>query len=124
MSESREELRSFPALPVKGSVLFPNILMPLSVGRPFSVAAVEAAVSTEEKEIVVFAQRDPLVEMPRADDLYSIGTKAIIKKMDRPREEFLELIVQGVERVVLVKRSTGGSPHVCRRDAECFSQEG
>ena len=103
MSESREELRNFPALPVKGSVLFPNILMPLSVGRPFSVAAVEAAVSTEEKEIVVFAQRDPLVEMPRADDLYSIGTKAIIKKMDRPREEFLELIVQGVERVVLVK---------------------
>ncbi len=103
MSESREALRTFPALPVKGSVLFPNILMPLSVGRPFSVAAVEAAVSTEEKEIVVFAQRDPLVEMPRADDLYSIGTKAIIKKMDRPREEFLELIVQGVERVVLVK---------------------
>ena len=103
MSESREELRSFPALPVKGSVLFPNILMPLSVGRPFSVAAVEAAVSTEDKEVVVFAQRDPLVETPRADDLYSIGTKAIIKRMDRPREEFLELIVQGVERVVLIK---------------------
>ncbi len=103
MSESREEFQIFPALPVKGSVLFPNILMPLSVGRPFSVAAVEAAVSTEDKEVVVFAQRDPLVETPRADDLYSIGTKAIIKRMDRPREEFLELIVQGVERVVLIK---------------------
>jgi ATP-dependent Lon protease len=77
--------------------------MPLSVGRPTSVAAVEAAASTEEREIVVFAQRDPSVEVPGQQDLYTIGTKAIIKKILRPGEEFMELIAQGMERVVLIK---------------------
>ena len=51
-------VQTLPVLPLKNTVLFPYLLMPLSVGRAASMAAVEAALATESKEIVVFSQRD------------------------------------------------------------------
>ena len=98
-----ENVQILPVLPLKNSVLFPHLLMPLSVGRPASRAAVEAALATEEKEIVIVAQRDPNKDVQSADDIYTIATKAVIKKMARPNENQMELIVLGVERVVLLR---------------------
>jgi len=99
-----DNIQTLPLLPLKNSVLFPNLFMPLAVGRPTSLAAAEAALSTEEKEIVVVAQRDPAKDVPAtADDLHSIGAKAVIKKMARPNENQMDLIVFGVERVVILK---------------------
>ncbi|MBV9266695.1 MAG: endopeptidase La [Acidobacteriaceae bacterium] len=92
-----------PALPLKNTILFPGLLLPLSVGRESSVRAVEAALNTEEKEILLVAQRDAQVDSPGQDDLYTIGTKAVIRKSSRPNEGLLEILVLGVERVVLVK---------------------
>ena len=77
---SEPDVRTLPVLPVKNTVLFPYLIMPLSVGRPASVAAVKAALATEEKEIIVVTQRDSAVEEPTQDDVYAIGTRAIIKK--------------------------------------------
>src|ERR1700689_2150609 len=94
---------TLPVLPLKSAVLFPYLLMPLSAGRPASVAAVEAALATEAKEILVFTQRDPDIDSPTKDDLYSIGTKAVIRKMNRSGEGHLELMVLGMERVTLLK---------------------
>lgn len=102
MSET-ENVQVLPVLPLKNSVLFPYLLMPLAVGRPASVAAVEAALATEGKEIVIVAQRDASVEAPGLEDLYGVGTRAIIKKMARPDESRMEVIVLGAERVVLLK---------------------
>ncbi|PYV11837.1 MAG: endopeptidase La, partial [Acidobacteria bacterium] len=98
-----ENIKVLPLLPLKNSVLFPNLLMPLSVGRPSSRAAVEAALQTEEKELIVVAQRDPSVEVPDQSQLYSVATRAVIKQVSRPSEEQVELIVVGVERVVILK---------------------
>jgi len=92
-----------PVLPIKNAVLFPHMQMPLSIGRPLSLAAVEAAMAGEEKQLVVVAQRDAAVDQPGQDDLYAIGTRAIIKKMTRPNSTTIELVVQGVERVVVLK---------------------
>ena len=100
---SEENIVTLPLLPLKNTVLFPYLLMPLSVGRSSSLAAVEAALATEEKEIVVFAQRDPSAETPKQDDLYTVGTKAIIRKMSRSANGALELLVLGMERVSLIK---------------------
>ena len=100
---SEETVKSLPVLPLKNTVLFPHLLMPLSVGRSSSLAAVQAALATEEKEIVLVAQRDPAVENPGQDDLYTVGTKAIIRKMSRPNENLMEVLVMGSERIVLVK---------------------
>jgi ATP-dependent Lon protease len=99
---STENVVVLPVLPLKNTVLFPHLFMPLAVGRPNSIAAVEAVLATEEKAFVVVAQRDGNNEQPSMEDLYSIGTRAVIKKMARG-EGVIELIVQGVERVSLLK---------------------
>jgi ATP-dependent Lon protease len=99
----QEKLQILPVLPLKNSVLFPHLLMPLSAGRPGSVTAVEAALATEGKELVVVAQRDSSVDVPHQNDLYGVGTKAVIKRMSRPSEDVVEMIVLGIERVALFK---------------------
>lgn len=101
-------VQTLPVLPLKNTVLFPYLLMPLSVGRPGSLSAVEAALATEGKEIVLFSQRDASVESPKQSDLYSIGTRAVIRKMSRPNEGSVELLVLGMERVTLVKLDDSG----------------
>jgi ATP-dependent Lon protease len=99
----QDTIQILPVLPIKNAVLFPHMQMPLSIGRPLSLAAVEAAMASEEKQLVVVAQRDASVDQPGQDDLYTIGTKAIIKKLARPNNALMELVVQGVERVVVLK---------------------
>ncbi len=104
MDERKENaIRNLPVLPLKNSALFPGLLMPLSVGRPASAAAVEAALATEEKELVIVAQRDPNVENPTAADLYTVGTRAVIRKANKQRPDHIDIMVLGVERVVLIK---------------------
>ena len=105
---SPETLQTLPVLPIKHAVLFPSMLMPLNVGRPSSIAAIEAALASEGKEIVVVAQRDAAVDNPSLTDLYSIGTKAVIKKMARRTDGLLEVVLLGVERVVLLKLEQHG----------------
>src|ERR1043165_8192239 len=92
-----------PVLPIKRTVLFPGIMMPLTVGRERSIAAVEAAMKTEDKTILVVAQRDPLKEEPGLEDLYTIGTKAILKQIGQSDEGTIHALVQGLERVALLR---------------------
>src|SRR5271170_7338040 len=94
---------TLPVLPLKSAVLFPYLLMPLSAGRPASIAAVEAALATESKEILIFTQRDADIDTPGKDDLYPIGTKTMLRKVNRSGGENLELMVLGMERIALLK---------------------
>src|SRR5262249_52950224 len=89
-----------PVLPIKNTVLYPHLLMPLSVGRATSRAAVETALASEDKTLLVICQRNTEAEEPGQSDLFTVGTRAVIKKMARA-ENAVELIVQGVDRVVL-----------------------
>jgi ATP-dependent Lon protease len=95
-----QAVRTLPLLPLQNTVLFPTLFLPLSVGKPPSVAAIEAALANEEKTFVVLAVRNPAAETPTRDDLHRVGTRAVIKKMARTAEG-MELLVQGVERVTL-----------------------
>jgi ATP-dependent Lon protease len=97
-----EEARSLPVLPLRNSVLFPNQMLPLVAGRAPSAAAVEAALATEDKALVVASQRNEEVEEPIFDDLFPIGTLAVIKKMARA-EGVIQIVVQGIERVRLIQ---------------------
>jgi ATP-dependent Lon protease len=100
-------LRTLPLLPLKNSVLFPGLMMPLSVGREASLGAVEKALASEDKEIVVVAQRDPSFDAPKAEDLFTLGTRAIIKKVSRQNASQIDVLVLGMERVVIVKVDDG-----------------
>ncbi len=108
MAKINSEFQSLPALPLKNTVLFPGLLLPLSVGRESSMGAVQAALNTEAKEIILIAQRDAQVDNPEQDDLYTIGTKAVIRKSSRPSDGVMEILVLGVERVVVVKLDSSG----------------
>ena len=94
---------TLPVLPIKRTVLFPGVLMPVTVGRDRSVAAVNAVLKTEDKTILVVAQRDPGKENPGLDDLYTIGTKAIVKQVGRTEDGTIQAVLQGLERVALLK---------------------
>ncbi len=96
-----------PVLPLKNIVVFPSAFTPLGVTRPRSLAAVEAALASEDKTILLLTQKDPTVEEPGNDDLYSIGTRAIIKRMART-EQGVQLLAQGIERMQLLNLETGG----------------
>src|SRR5207244_3688451 len=73
-----------------------------------SLAAAEAAGSTEEKLVVVVTQRDANVEEPGGGDLYTTGTLAVIRRSVRLNETNVQLIVQGLGRVELL--NVGLSP--------------
>ncbi len=67
--------------------------------RPQSVAALEAALATEDKEILILSQRDSSVETPGKDDLYTVGTLAVIKKAVSGEDGRVQVIVLGGQRV-------------------------
>ncbi|MEP6601654.1 MAG: endopeptidase La, partial [Nitrospirota bacterium] len=96
-------LTTLPVLPVKRTVLFPGVRVPLTVGRDRSVAAVEFALKTEEKTVLIVSQRDPETSEPTLESLYQIGTTAVIKQVGRTADGQLHAVVQGVERCVLLK---------------------
>ena len=98
-----EEFRSLPVLPLKNTVLFPGLMLPLSVGRKSTQAAVEAALATEEKEIFIVSQRDSATEAPGEADLYTVGTIAIVRRIQRHTGGMMELMVMGESRAKLVK---------------------
>jgi ATP-dependent Lon protease len=102
MSDTADNVVVLPVLPLKNTVLFPQLFMPLAVGRPHSLAAIESVLATEDKTFVVVAQRDGTADEPAFTDLHTVGTRAVIKKMARG-EAGIEMIVQGVERVTLLK---------------------
>ncbi len=102
-SNVEKPIATLPVLPIKRSVLFPGVMLPITVGRRRSIAALEAALKTEEKTILVVAQRKPDQEDPTIDDLFTIGTKAVVKQVVRGTDGMLQTLLQGVERVVLLR---------------------
>ncbi|MEP7362568.1 MAG: endopeptidase La [Acidobacteriota bacterium] len=104
---------TLPVIPMKNTALFPHLLMPLSVGRSRSRAAVEAALATESKEVVLLSQKDSAVEEPGQNDLYQYGTRAVIRKSQH-NGDLIELLVLGLERVMLLKLETT-EPYISAR---------
>src|SRR3954466_243657 len=85
-------------LPVRNAVLFPGLIVPLGIGRPKSIAAVQQAVR-EERPIGIVMQRDAEVADPGPNDLFRIGTIAnIVRYMTAPDGSH-HVVLQGVQRI-------------------------
>lgn len=97
----QQNAAALPVLPLKNVVLYPKLVLPLSVGRESSRAAVEAAIRDHEGEMIMVAQRDPSVENPGPGDLYQYGTRAKIRKVLRTSSVTMDIIVSGLERVFI-----------------------
>jgi ATP-dependent Lon protease len=101
-AEAARDERVLPVLALKNSVLYPFVVLPFSVGRAASIAALQQALASEDKLIAVFAQRDESVDVPQAADLFTVGTRAVVKRMARS-EETVEVLLQGMERIELLE---------------------
>jgi ATP-dependent Lon protease len=86
-----------PVLPLKDLVIFPFIIVPLSVSREKSINAVDQALA-ENRVIMLTAQKDFQNEDPGEDDLYRVGTAAIIMRMLKLPDGRIRILVQGLSR--------------------------
>jgi len=91
-----------PILPLRNTVLFPGVVIPITVGRDKSIQAVKAAYN-KDKFIGVLAQKDGNVEDPTPADLCQIGTVAKIMKMIKMQDGGTTIIIQGKSRFELVE---------------------
>jgi ATP-dependent Lon protease len=91
-----------PILPVRNTVLYPSMVLPLMVARGKSVKLVDSVLSGNRLMGVV-AQRDPSIEDPGADDLFEHGTVGTILKMLKFPDESIRVLVRGIQRIKVKK---------------------
>jgi len=90
-------LEELPVLTVRDTVIFPGALLPITVGRPASVALVQSL--GENRTLVVISQLDPRVDAPAPEDLYQVGTLCVMHKAVRVPRDNLLLFCEGMDRV-------------------------
>jgi len=92
-------MKLFPLLPLRDIVVFPGMVVPLFVGREKSVAALEAAMTTEgAKDIFLLAQLDPGCDDPVEDDLYDIGVIATVLQLLKLPDGTVRVLVEARQR--------------------------
>ena len=96
----------YPVMPLKNTVLFPQQVIPIYVGRKKSLQLIDD-LDPDNKYLVVVAQQDGSVEDPREEDLYSYGTLALVLKTFDMPDNSKSAIVQGVDRVKILKYQEG-----------------
>jgi ATP-dependent Lon protease len=101
--ESLQIPEALPVLPLKETVVFPDSATPLAVGQERSIALVDDVVGRDRMLALVTA-RDSDVEQPGWDDLYDVGTAAIVHRLIRVPDGTLRILVQGLERIRLESR--------------------
>jgi ATP-dependent Lon protease len=85
-------------VPVRNTILFPGVVVPITIGRPKSIAAAQQAVR-EQRQIGIVLQRDPALGDPGPDDLYQVGTVANIVRYITGPDESHHIVCQGVQRM-------------------------
>ncbi len=100
ITENKDELLEiYPVLPLRNTVLFPQQIIPIYVGREQSLKLIADLPKGGKKYIVVVAQKDGSVENPKASDLYEYGTLAMVMKVFDMPDKSRSAIVQGLDRV-------------------------
>jgi ATP-dependent Lon protease len=99
-----------PVLPLKETVVFPQSMTPLAIGQERSVRLIDDVVSGDRFVALVTA-RDPSVEAPGWDDLYEVGTVAVIHKMIRVPDGTLRILVGGLQRI-RISRHVSDDPYL------------
>jgi ATP-dependent Lon protease len=87
-------------LPVRDTVLFPNAILPLTVGRDSSLKLI-SELKEDEKFVGVISQRDPRVDNPQPVDLFQIGTVAFVHKIIKLPSQSLFIFVEGLQRIAI-----------------------
>ncbi len=91
------DFTSFPLLPLRDVVVYPQIVQPLFVGRPKSIKALEIAMASD-KQVLLVAQKNASEDEPGIDDLFQIGTVATILQLIRLPDGTVKVLVEGLDR--------------------------
>jgi ATP-dependent Lon protease len=94
---------ALPVLPLKETVVFPQSMSPLAIGQERSVRLIDDVVAGD-RLLTLITSRDESVESPSWDDIYDVGTIALVHKMIKVPDGTLRILVQGLERVSLDHR--------------------
>lgn len=124
--------KNLPVLPLRDVVIFPHMVMPLFVGRKKSMRSLELAVE-HENCVVAIAQKDPTVDDPTQDDLYSVGTLVKVIQLIKLPDETIKILVEAEHRVkvtswyygedrIAVKAESVASIPVDPRELKAFSK--
>lgn len=92
--------REYPVMPLRDIVLFPTMVLPLFVGRNFSIKAVEEA-SKRDKLIFLVLQKEKDIEEPKEEDLYRVGIIAHIIRVVPIEDSRIKVLVQGIRRGIM-----------------------
>ena len=87
----------YPFLPLRGVVVYPQIVHPLFVAREKSIKALKAAMATDKK-VVLAAQKQHSEDDPRKDDVFMIGTVATVLQLMHVNDGTVKVLVEGIER--------------------------
>jgi ATP-dependent Lon protease len=88
----------YPLIPTRDVVVFPYMVFPLFIGRPFSIKAVEEALDNNQRYIFLSLQKDKEKEIPTKKDIHQIGVVATIIRMMKLEDNRIKILVQGVSR--------------------------
>ncbi len=110
IDEEMDLPESLPVLPLRDIVVFPYMIMPLFVGRDFSIKAIDEALS-KDRMIVTLTQKIPDENNPKEDDLYHTGTVCLILRMLKMPDGRVKILTQGLKKV-RVKDFKQMSPYI------------
>ena len=95
-------LNELPLLPLRDVVVYPHMVTPLFVGRQKSIEALEIAMAAD-KHVLLVAQKNPSLDDPKAEDLYSVGTIASILQLLKLPDGTVKVLIEGKERAQINK---------------------
>lgn len=95
-------LNELPLLPLRDVVVYPHMVTPLFVGRQKSIEALEIAMAAD-KHVLLVAQKNPSLDDPKAEDLYSVGTIASILQLLKLPDGTVKVLIEGKERAQIEK---------------------
>ncbi len=87
-----------PVIPLREMVVFPYMVLPVFLARERSISALEDALASD-RLLVLVAQRDPRIEEPEPDDLFTVGTVTTVLRSQRLPDGRMKVLVQGLARV-------------------------
>jgi ATP-dependent Lon protease len=88
---------NLPVLPVRDIVVFPYMILPLFVGREMSIKAIEFSLNSN-KMVLLLTQKDLNIENPTPEDLFSVGTVAVVMRMLKLPDGRVKILVQGLSK--------------------------
>lgn len=103
-----------PLLPIRDIVVYPFMILPFFVGRESSIQAVDHALTKTDRLILLSSQKDMKAEAPSPDEIYEVGTIAMIMRMRKLPDGRIKILVQGLSKARIIEFSQEEPYFMCK----------